>query len=360
MKKKLVSLLQLALGVGLIAFLFYRMDNKADLLDALRAIKDNWPYLVGALLCFPVCLSVGAWRWKLILDAHGMPLSMWRALELYLIGHFFNAFMFGAIGGDIIKVFFVAKAIPHKRTEAVTTVFIDRLVGMLALVALAVTVVAIRYRFFLSYPETKAVMVFMIAVLLATVGGLFVVFRRNVFEHWAFFRKLEERTALGKIISKVYNAFHDCFTHRGLLTRTLALSLVNHVMLVLAAFLLGLGLNIRTVVPPAESTGGLAPSVPFCCCTSLASEFANYLTVFPIVNGVAAIPATPGGLGTREYAAKFLLGVPEFNVPETRSVPLSLLLYATTLFWSLVGGLVYALHALRTGKPTEEDLEALA
>ena len=41
MKKKLVSLLQLALGVGLISFLFYRMDTKADLLAALHPITDH-------------------------------------------------------------------------------------------------------------------------------------------------------------------------------------------------------------------------------------------------------------------------------------------------------------------------------
>ncbi len=358
MKKKLVSLLQLALGIGLISFLFYRMDNKADLLAALQAIADNWPYLVGAVLCFLVCLTVAAWRWKLILAAHGMPLSIWRALELYFIGHFFNAFMFGAVGGDLVKVFFVAKAIPHKRTEAVTTVFIDRLVGLLALVALAAIVVLCRYHFFMRYPETRTVMVFMIGVMLATVVGLFIVFRRNVFEHWSLFRRLEERTSLGKMISRVYSAFHDTFNHRGLLVRTLSLSAINHIMLVVAAFLLGLGLNVRTVQSTTATPEGAEADIPQP--VNLVAEFGNYLTVFPVINGVAAIPATPGGLGTREYAAQFMLGIPEFGVPPTRAIPLSLLLYGATLFWSLVGGAVYAVHAVRAGKPTSEDLNAMA
>ncbi len=356
MKKKLASLLQLSLGIGLVAFLFYRMDNKADLLEALHAIAENWPYLVGAILSFFACLTACAFRWRMILKAHGMELSVWRTLELYFIGQFFNAFMFGAVGGDLVKVFFVAKAIPHKRTEAVTTVFIDRLVGMLALVALAATVVSLRYRFFMRHPETRAVMAFMICVTLATVGGLFVVFRRNIFEHWAFFRRLEERTPVGKTISRVYSAFHDCLTHRGLLAKTLVISVINHIALVVAALLIGLGLNIRTVQPtsdPRPPTSAPRPPV------HLAAEFGNYLTVFPIINGIAAIPATPGGLGTRELATKFMLGVPEFGVPPTRAVPLSLLLYASTLFWSLVGGIIYAAHILRTDKPTDADLEAI-
>jgi uncharacterized protein (TIRG00374 family) len=350
MKKRLVSLLQLGIGIGLVAFLFHRMDNKADLLSALQAIASNWPYLAGAILAFLVCILLCTWRWRLILAAHDMKLPVWRTLELYFIGQFFNAFMFGSIGGDLVKVFFVANAIPHKRTEAMATVFIDRLMGLLALGALIGTILIIRFRFFLRYPETRAVMAFMITILLAMMGGLIIVFRRNVFEHWAFFRRLEQNTALGKTIRRVYDAFHVCLTHRGLLIKVLTISMANHIAIIVAALLLGLGLNIRTVHSPTD----LPPPV------RLAAEFGNYLTVFPIVNGIAAIPATPGGLGTREYATQFLLGVPEFNVPASRAIPLSLLLYATTLFWSLLGGVVYVIHTLRTGKPIALDPDALS
>ncbi len=363
MKKRLVSVLQLILGIGLIALLFHNMDNKSDLINALHAIASNWPFLLGALFAFLVCLTACAWRWHLILRAHDITIPFLKTLELYFVGQFFNAFMFGSVGGDLVKVFFVARLSVQRRTEAVTTVFIDRIMGMLALIALAVGVVLVRYKFFLRYPETKAFMFFVIALTIALIAGLLVVFRRNVFEHWKIFRSLEEKTALGNIISRVYKAFHSCMTHRGLLTRTLAFSLINHIAMITAAFLLGLGLNIRTVNDNGtQQTSALTEAVSnsdqaadrHMSPSMLVREFGNYLTVFPIVNGVAAIPATPGGLGTREVAAQFLLAVPEFNVPKTRSVPLSLLLYATTLFWSLVGGIVYVRYVLRTGKPTED------
>ncbi|MBT3192533.1 MAG: flippase-like domain-containing protein [Verrucomicrobia bacterium] len=363
MKKRLISLLQLALGIGLVSFLFFRMDNKADLLHALRSIARNWPCFAGAVICFLACILVCTRRWLLILRAHDIQVSFWHALELYFIGQFFNAFMFGSIGGDLVKVFFVAKSVPDKRAEAVTTVFIDRFMGMLALVALIGVILACRFNFFTRYAETRLVMLFMFGVLFATVLGLVVVFRKNVFEHSAFFRRMEDKYPIGRTISKVYGAFHACLTHHGLLGKLLALSVANHVIIIVAALLLGLGLNIRTIpaqVPPPVPEGipaeapaeAFPPFQPF-------AEFANYLTVFPIVNGIAAIPATPGSLGTREYATKFLLGVPEFQVPETRSVPLSLLLYVMTLFWSLVGGLVYLRYTLHAGKPTKSDLEAL-
>jgi uncharacterized protein (TIRG00374 family) len=372
-KKKILTLAQLALGVGLITFLFYRMDNKADLLNALKAIASHPLYLAGALLCFFFCIAMCAWRWKLILAAHDMQLSFLKALELYFIGQFFNAFMLGAVGGDLIKVFVVAKTFPDKKTEAVTTVFIDRFVGLLALVMLMTIIVALRYPFFARYPETQAFAYFVGAILIAIIAGLIVVFQKNVFEHWAIFRRLEASTPLGQMLSRVYSAFHGCLNQRHVLLGTLTISMANHLAIIVAALLLGLGLDIRTVCPPhgppttvhsppatmrSVGLGPLStnPSPPIL----VLAEFSNYLTVFPIINGIAAIPATPGGLGTREYATEFLLGVPEFGVPSTRSIPLSLLLYATTLFWSLVGGIVYASYTLRSGNPTATELQDLS
>jgi uncharacterized membrane protein YbhN (UPF0104 family) len=175
---------------------------------------------------------------------------------------------------------------------------------------------------------------------LAVVSALLVLtFRRNLFEQFALFRKLESKTRLGTILSRTYRAFLACLTQPGLLVRTILLSLVNHLALIAAAALLGAGLELRTVPPtdPPRSTVAQATV-----------EFGTYLTVFPIINGIASIPATPGGLGTRDAAAQFLLGIPEFKVPAARAVTLSLLLYAVTLFWSLVGGLIYAARAVRT------------
>lgn len=135
-------------------------------------------------------------------------------------------------------------------------------------------------------------------------------------------------------MSRLYRAFHTCLTHQGLLSKTLFLSAINHLFLILAAILLGAGLQIQTAndLPETASRGLQA-----------LAEAGNYLTVFPVINGISTIPITPGGLGTRDAAAQVLLGVEAFNVPESRAVTLSLLLYGVTLFWSLAGGMVYAL-----------------
>ena len=56
MKKKLLSIVQLLLGIGLIVFIFARMDNKSDMLEALRAGARHWPMLVLGVGGFFFCL----------------------------------------------------------------------------------------------------------------------------------------------------------------------------------------------------------------------------------------------------------------------------------------------------------------
>jgi len=67
-----------------------------------------------------------------------------------------------------------------------------------------------------------------------------------------------------------------------------------------------------------------------------------FVTV-PVIICISALPITPSGLGVRENLFVFLLAESSIGVPATSALSLSLLAYAGSLFWSLVGGLVYAM-----------------
>ncbi len=323
MKKKIISLVQLLLGIGLIVFIFARMDNRADMVAALQAAARQWPMLALGTGGFAVCMLLCTLRWKLLLDARGLHLPMLKTLQLYFVGHFFNAFLFGSTGGDVVKAWFVTREVPGQKTEAVSTVALDRLIGLAGLVMLTVTMMLIRLPFFLEHEATRWSLVFFGGLLAGMIGFLAITFGHNWMERWSFFKRLEERTALGKIITRAYTTAHAIIREPVLLAKTLAISIANHVVLVGCAYFLGRGLDITL-------------------------SFRNYLTVIPVINAVAAVPATPGGLGTRETAAKFLLGA--LGVAETRAVPLSLLVYGSVLFWSLVGGVVYMIYVAGHGK----------
>ena len=61
----------------------------------------------------------------------------------------------------------------------------------------------------------------------------------------------------------------------------------------------------------------------------------------PIVICISALPISPNGLGVRENLFVQMLAIPAIDIDPTAALSLSLLAYAGSLLWSLVGGLVY-------------------
>ncbi len=329
MKKRLVSVLQFGLGLGLIVLIFASMKDKGDVVVAFRDAAAHWPLLALGALAFLVCLLACAWRWKLLLDAQGLRLPFSRVLSLFFVGHFFNSFLFGATGGDVVKAWYITREMPGSRTEAVTTVFLDRIMGLLALVLLSSGIMLARLRFFLGSPVLRLALVFNLALLAGALVFLAVAFGRDWLERWAWFKRLESRAAIGRVIRRAFVAGRGTLRNGPLVLKTGALSILNHVNLVVCAWLLGRALEVE-------------------------ASFGGFLTVFPVINAIAAVPVTPGGLGTREGAARYLLGA--LGVPATRAVPVSLLLYGVMLLWSLAGGLVYLGYVSRGLRPDSDRL----
>jgi uncharacterized membrane protein YbhN (UPF0104 family) len=97
-------------------------------------------------------------------------------------------------------------------------------------------------------------------------------------------------------------------------TRSLGVSMLLNAACVAQFIVLALGMNLS-----------ISPAVMF-------------VTV-PVVICISALPVTPNGLGLRENVFVQILGV--IGVDPTSALSLSLLAYAGSLFWSLVGGGVY-------------------
>jgi len=317
MKRHIVSLLQLLLGAAILFVIFHRLHNSGDLgnlADALGQAADNWLLLCAAVAGFGFCILIAAIRWKLILDAQDFNIKFPRVLSLFVIGHFFNAFILGATGGDLVKAVYVCADAEDRRTEAVSTIFIDRLIGLVTMFMLVAAITLLRLPFFLAHPQTRITLVFNLAITVVTILLLIVGFREHVFEKWELFRNLKERTKLGEVVDRVYTAFHECLRHRGLLSQTVVLSLLNHIGFVFVGYFIGLAMQLPLT-------------------------FVDSLTVIPIIAVVSAIPITPSGIGTRETVTLFLFGA--LDVSEANAVTHSLLTYAVLIIWSLIAGLFY-------------------
>ncbi|MFT5239304.1 MAG: hypothetical protein ACI9X0_000264 [Kiritimatiellia bacterium] len=331
MKKHAAIIAQLAIGIGILSVIFARLhreDKLSELSEAVQTCATNWPYLVVGLISFAVCLFVCAWRWYILLKQQGIALPFTKVHALYYLGHFFNAFLLGATGGDVAKAYYVSKETQHSKAEAVATVLIDRLIGLLTLIALCAIVAMVRYEFFMQAPETRNALKFTALLFLGGIGLLVGTLGKPWLDKWPLFSRTMNATAVGRILDRMYAALHACIRKPSVAIATVALSLINHIAIIFGSYNIGLALGLTLT-------------------------FWDQLIVFPLINMIAAVPITPSGIGTRDAAAVYLLAA--FDVAEPHAIALSLLLYGTLMFWSLVGGVVYAVYAAKAGKVQAAD-----
>src|SRR5262249_8849120 len=71
------------------------------------------------------------------LAVQGLHLSLARTTEISLVAHFFNSLLLGVTGGDLLKAYYAARETHHRKTEAVVTVVVDRLLGLFAMLLFA-------------------------------------------------------------------------------------------------------------------------------------------------------------------------------------------------------------------------------
>jgi uncharacterized protein (TIRG00374 family) len=250
------------------------------------------------------------------LQVQGIDLSFGRATEISLVAHFFNSFLLGTAGGDLMKAWYAARETQHKKTEAIVTVFVDRLIGLWAMLLFAAILVPVNFRLFQQSglrTVTALVMLMMVAMSIFA----FLAFRGGISKAWSGARRWLRRLPKGEWLEKSVDSCRNFGRARGFVARALALSMLLNSACVLQFWVLARGLEINV------SLMVLALAVPM------------------VIFTAALIAIAPGGVGVRESAFVYLLAVPVIGVPATLSLSLSLLAFAGSLFWGLVGGVVY-------------------
>jgi len=272
--------------------------------------------LAASLLCVLLTILLGVARWRLVLRVQGLELPWGRAAGIAFVAQFFNAFLLGSTGGDVIKALYAARETHHKKAEAVVTVFVDRLLGLWAMLLFA-TVMMIPNAALLSRRQELGAPALMIVLML---GGasvvLSVAFWSGLSRRFPRARHWLRKMPKGELLERSLDACRHFGKSRGFLLKTLALSLLVNVACVLQMMVLSAGLGV-----------------------SISSS--AWLVIVPMIFCISALPITPSGLGVRENLFVLMLAVPDIGVPKTTALSLSLLAYACSLFWSLAGGVVY-------------------
>jgi uncharacterized protein (TIRG00374 family) len=197
-------------------------------------------------------------------------------LELTMIGYFFNSFMPGSVGGDLIKAWYAAGQEPRRKTKAVFTVLLDRVIGLWIIVAFAAATLVLNSSLLSARTELRllAYAVFAFTAGTALVGLLF------------FASAKWEPTWVGKIwglvrrSARLGNLLDSALVYRHAIP-TIAFALVLSSASILA--------NILLFKIQGNALG-------------ISLSLTQYFFVVPIALVVSAIPVLPGGLGVGQVA----------------------------------------------------------
>jgi len=285
--------------------------------DTLQKASPLW--LLAGFAMYGAVEIVAGWRWQLLLRVQGIDLSWVRLCGLLLIGIFFNFFIPGGTGGDVVKIFYLLKETPGKRTAALLSVLVDRLIGLIALTVLAAVFIFANWAWIMSSPLASKYVWSAMAILAASLMGLhgsYIVTKYN----WV--HKLPERMPGRDKLAELalaYNLYGKAWRPS------------------LAAFLLSFAAHLGYF------------AVFYCASESLRHgsmrlpSFGELCVIMPVVNTLSAMPVSLGGLGVREGLFQIFLNQLS-GVRETDAVLISATGYLLTFFWGLLGGILYLFY----------------
>ena len=292
-----ISLLILLLG-----WLFMGL-NLQEVSQAAQRVTEHPFYCLLALLLTCLGLLCNSVRWHRLLHQLGYRrVTLGQSVRWVWLGQFFNAFLPGACGGDLVRGWNVVKHNGKgERAEAAASVLIDRLFGLWVLVIWSSLILLLHRAEFTGRPEWRWVATFM---WILGSGALLTPVLIQLLS-----TSLTER--LHPLLGRVHAAFRESLrSPRTVMVACLG-SLGNLLCLTFAAYCFALALD-------AEITAR------------------NMLILFPTLTVLTSVPLTPGALGIRENLLA-LLG-PAFGLPAESAVVLSLLVYLSGIIVGAFGG----------------------
>lgn len=244
-------------------------------------------------------------RWWYLMRHESLGIGLWATIRLMYVGHFFNFFLPGSTGGDVMRAYYVTR-LTKARTVAVATVLLDRFAGLAGMAVLAGVMALATW----GRPQTQRAAGAVGVTLAVIIVAALVLFNRRV----------GRAVGLERIVARLPRAENFRIAIRTLqsLPRSPraagvvgALTLGVHLLLAAAIACMGRALELPTAV-------GL------------------YFLFVPVIYIVAAIPVSIGGLGLVEGMYVVFFAVTP-GTDNSAVLALALLARLTPMLLSLPG-----------------------
>ncbi|MCM8539679.1 MAG: flippase-like domain-containing protein [Lentisphaeraceae bacterium] len=319
--KKLRNILLNIISFAIVLTLIYftAAGQFKNIAASIKSIKV--PLFILAAIVYSFALFITFYRWFFLLKMQNIALSFSESLILHMSGFFFNTTTPGAVSGDVVKMATVMKRDPDNRIPAIMTIFMDRLIGLFALIILTLILVIPSYDFIFTEGSRELKLAVAIVAIASICGILFI-------GGWLIRERICALPIISKIIRwlenkspKIFIAFQQVFDtvdtykkHWKKCLYLLSISIVSHTFLGLSFYIVGLSLGIS------------------------ANPLLFILSI-QISNALSSVLPLPGGLGIRDAVGKsFLVAL---KCTETQAASTPLMYTAIILFWAVIGSFFF-------------------
>lgn len=282
----------------------------------IQAGPQSWPLLAGAFALGFAAVVLTFVRWYFLVRALDMSFSLVDAFRLGFLGYLFNFVSLGSVGGDLFKAVFIAQQQPLRRTEAVASVIVDRVIGLYGLLVVAAVALALLGEADISIELTALSRAVYLALAMGTLAGGLLLWPS--FLGWSGWDRAGELPLLGPLLERLLAAVRAYRDRPGVLFAAAAISLVVQSINAVAIWLAALALF-------ADAPGLLA-----------------HLVIVPAAMVAGSVPLMPAGLGAFEAALEFLYRTLVVPLPVAGAgLTVALAYRAITIAVAAIGGLFH-------------------
>jgi hypothetical protein len=264
-------------------------DGAPGIKDLLRRTPDLAAFGLVAALWGGV-LAVQYVRWYGLVRALDLPFSVRNAVRLGLVGTFYNTFLPGAIGGDFVKAYFIAKGHPVRKAAAVATVVADRLLGLFGLLVFGGVIGGVMWaagdRNITANTKLQTIIVICFALVAVGVVGFVAIGFLSHRTADRFAARLHRLRKVGPTLAELWFTVRQYRARPTAILVGVGLSAVAHTLMLFAFHF-----AVR-VFPP------LTPE--FAMNEPLIGTLPEHIVIGPIGFIVQALIPLPGGLGASE------------------------------------------------------------
>ena len=297
---------RILVSVALLATIIMRVGDDA-LLASLRRGMENGLWLVLAIVLPPALGYVlSMHRLGTLFKAHQVRVRKKEILRAQLMGTFFNHLLPTSIGGDVHRVWYLGQP-AGGYTVVVTSIFLARVLGVVAMCLLVLCGSLINPIWFVDIPALRLSVPFAAAGVLVAVAVMLRLKPRGVDPD-------ADRGRIRVVWDKLISAFARFRERPSVLGIALVYSLVLQLEIVFQYWL-------------------------FSLCLGVDLGFDRLLVAIPLVTLAAMIPISLNGVGVREWVMVWIctpLGILEADAAMT-----AMLFMVAGFFYSAIGGVLF-------------------